>query len=143
MSNFLKLVNGVPRAGAVNGTDIASGLATSTQVLAANGSGGSAFRSLASGDIPSLSSIYLALANYRAGKTAISSSGTSVVVTFSSALSSTSYSVAANMLNVTDSNPQFQPITITAQSTTGFTAKWNMATLSGNYLLSWQAIINN
>ena len=54
MSVFQKLSTGIGRGTAVQGTDIASGSATSTQFLAANGSGSSAFRSLTSGDIPAL-----------------------------------------------------------------------------------------
>lgn len=61
MSKFQKLTNGAPRATSVASTDIASGAATSTQFLAADGSGSAAFRALVSGDIPSLSSIYLPL----------------------------------------------------------------------------------
>ena len=77
------------------------------------------------------------------GKTSISSAATSQAVTFSTAYANSSYSITANLLNTTDSNPQFQPVTITAQSTTGFTATWNAATATANYVLSWQAIANN
>jgi len=79
----------------------------------------------------------------RSGNSSISSSATSVSVTFSTAFSNTSYSITANMLNTTDSNPKFQPIDVTAQSTTGFTASWNVPTDTANYVLSWQAIVNN
>lgn len=78
-----------------------------------------------------------------AGKTAISSGVTTQAVTFSSSFGSTNYAVTANLLNTVDASPQFQPITITAQSTSGFTATWNAPTDSANFLLSWQAIINN
>ena len=54
MSNFQKLSVGVSRQAPVLGTDIGSGAATSTQFLAANGSGASTFRSIVSGDIPTL-----------------------------------------------------------------------------------------
>jgi hypothetical protein len=54
MSNFLKLTNGKPIGTQVQGTDIGSGAATSTQFLAASGSGSSAFRSLASSDLPTI-----------------------------------------------------------------------------------------
>lgn len=54
MSNFQKLVSGIPTGTQVQGTDIGSGAATSTQVLAANGSGSAAFRSLAAGDLPTI-----------------------------------------------------------------------------------------
>ena len=79
----------------------------------------------------------------RAGKQSISSASTSQAVIFSSTLGSTSYSVTAVLLNTTDTNPQFQPVTITVQSATGFTATWNAPTATANYVLSWQAILNN
>lgn len=88
--------------------------------------------------IPTLTSL-----NIYAGKTTISNAGTSVSVTFSTAFASTGYAVTCNFLNTTDTNPDFQPITITAQSTTGFTAKWNAPVPTANYVLSWHAIINN
>ena len=78
----------------------------------------------------------------RAGSSAIGSAQTSLAVTFSSAMPNTSYTVVATMLNTTDTNPQFQPITITAFSTSGFTAKWNANTDSANYLLNWIATAN-
>jgi len=79
-----------------------------------------------------------------AGRTALSSGVTSISPTFSTAYASaTGYTVTANLLNITDTNPQFQPVTITAQSTTGFTATWNDPTATANYILSWQAILNN
>ena len=54
MSKFQKLSTGVARAASVLGTDIGSGAATSVQALFADGSGNSAFRSIVSGDIPTL-----------------------------------------------------------------------------------------
>ena len=86
---------------------------------------------------------YLTLSNYRAGTTTISNGGTSVSVTFSSAMASTSYAVTATISNTTDTNPQFIPVTITAISTTGFTAKWNLATDTANYSLQWTVLANN
>lgn len=77
------------------------------------------------------------------GKTSISSGSTSQAVTFSTAFSGTTYSITASLLNTTDTNPQFQPITITAQATTGFTASWNAPTATANYVLSWQAVTAN
>lgn len=78
----------------------------------------------------------------RAGNQTISSGVATVAVTFSSSMPNTSYSVTATLVNTTDANPQFQPITITAFSTTGFTAKWNANTDSANYVLNWTAIAN-
>jgi hypothetical protein len=77
------------------------------------------------------------------GKTTLTSGATSKAITLSTAYASTAYSVTANFLNTTDTNPQFQPIDVTAQATTGFTLKWNMPTDTANYVLSWTAILNN
>ena len=77
------------------------------------------------------------------GKATVSNAATSVSVTFSTSYASTNYAVTCNFLNTTDTNPQFQPIEITSQSNTGFTAKWNAPVPTANYLLSWQAIANN
>jgi hypothetical protein len=41
------------------------------------------------------------------------------------------------MVNTVDVTPQFQPMTVTAKSTTGFTASFNAPTDSGNYKLDW------
>ena len=69
----------------------------------------------------------------------ISASATSAVVTFPATLQTgnSSPKVSAWMTNTTDSNPQFQPITITARSSTGFTATWNAPTATANYNLSY------
>lgn len=77
------------------------------------------------------------------GSAILSSAATSKAITFSTAFGSTNYSVVANLLNTTDTNPQYQPVTITAQATTGFTASWNVGTATANYVLHWQAIANN
>lgn len=79
-----------------------------------------------------------------AGRTAIGSGVTTISPTFSTAFASaTGYAVTATLLNTTDSNPQFQPVTITSTSTTGFTATWNDPTFTANYILSWHAILLN
>lgn len=62
---------------------------------------------------------------------------TSIVVTFPTAQSSISYSVLAQMVNTTDVEPEFQPITITNKLTTGFTATWNSSIPTNNYLLDY------
>jgi hypothetical protein len=78
----------------------------------------------------------------RAGQAALSDQDTSKTVTFSSALNDTNYQVVAVMVNVTDSSPQFQPITITAKTTDDFTAKWNSPVDGNNYILSYIVIGN-
>jgi len=76
----------------------------------------------------------------RSGNQAIGSGVATVSVTFASAMASSTYALNVSMKNTTDSNPQFQPITITAQSTTGFTVKWNANTDTANYSLNYIAI---
>ena len=76
----------------------------------------------------------------RSNVVAIGSGVASIAVSFSSAVPSTSFTVVATMLNSTDTSPQFQPIVITATSTTGFTATWNATTDSANYVLHYQVL---
>lgn len=83
------------------------------------------------------------VADYRAGQQTVGSGATSVSVTFSSAIASTSYAPVCSWINTSDGSPQFQPIVITAFSTTGFTASWNVATDTANYIISWQVTVNN
>lgn len=61
----------------------------------------------------------------------------SVVVTFPGTLQggSSTPRVIAMIFNSTDANPQFQPVDVTARSSTGFTATWNAPTDSANYKL--------
>jgi len=80
---------------------------------------------------------------YRSGTQAIGSGVTTVSVTYSTAFANTSYAITCNFINTTDTNTQFQPIEITAFSTTGFTVKWNSPTATANYSLVWHAIANN
>lgn len=75
----------------------------------------------------------------RSDNVAIASSATSKAITFSSALASASYGVNAVLSNTVDAAPMFQPVTITAQSASGFTASWNVALDSGNYKLEYIA----
>ncbi len=79
----------------------------------------------------------------RSGQATVGSGVTSISPTFSTAYSNTSYAITATFANVTDTNPQFQPVTITAQSTTGFTASWDGPTATANYVLNWHTILNN
>ena len=61
----------------------------------------------------------------------------SVTVVFPTPLSATTYVVIAQLVNKTDPDPDFQPITITNKTTTGFTATWNMPLDTANYLLDY------
>jgi hypothetical protein len=80
---------------------------------------------------------------YRSGQTAISIGTNSLSVTFSSTIGTSSYALTCNMFNSTDTNVQYQPIVITAQSATGFTATWDSNVLTANYSLNWHAITFN
>lgn len=78
----------------------------------------------------------------RSGSMSIGNGASTVTVTYSSTLGTTSYSLTCTILNTTDSLPQYQPITITSFSATGFTASLNEITDSANYVLHYQAILN-
>lgn len=74
----------------------------------------------------------------RSGTQACSLNDTSRAVTFSSVMSSADYVVtAAFFVNTTDASPIFQPVTITARSTSGMTVSWNAALDSANYVLHY------
>jgi hypothetical protein len=75
-----------------------------------------------------------------AGSESVTNGATSKAITFSTAFSNTSYAVIANLVNTTDSSVQYQPILVTAKSTTGFTANWNVPTDSANYLVDYIAV---
>lgn len=74
-----------------------------------------------------------------AGTQAISNGATSQAVTFVNAFSNTLYAVVAQLVNTTDALVQYQPLVITAKSTSGFTASWNSPTDSANYLVDFIA----
>lgn len=80
--------------------------------------------------------------SYYAGEELLASDLLSKAVTFSASFPTTDYAVLAQMKNLVDSNPQFQPIVITSKSVSGFTASWNAETDSGNYVLEWAAFLN-
>ena len=78
----------------------------------------------------------------RANSVAITNATSSVVVTYSSTIGSTNYAVTCTMRNIVDTSPEFQPITITAKSATGFTATWNAPVDTANYFLEYTVIAN-
>lgn len=82
----------------------------------------------------------LVTAQVKHGPTSISNGATSVAVSFTAAFTDTSYDISATLQNTTDASPDFQPVTITAKSTSGFTATWNSAVPTANYKLAWIAI---
>lgn len=81
-------------------------------------------------------------ASVRAGSVAVSSAVQTATITFSSPLANTNYAISVNMRNTTDTNPQYQPVVISAKSTTGVTVKWNANTDSANYFLEYTVIAN-
>jgi hypothetical protein len=90
------------------------------------------------GAAPTLSSLGI-----RAGSQSVSSGATSVSVTFSTTLGSTSYALNPIFINTVDASPQYQPITVSAQSATGATFSWNAPTGSANYSIQYTAILNS
>jgi hypothetical protein len=82
----------------------------------------------------------LTTGTYRAARESLADTETSKAVTFSSAFADTNYTVVAVMENTTDSSVDYQPVTITAKSTTGFTAEWNAGIDGSNYSLAWYAM---
>lgn len=60
-------------------------------------------------------------------------------ITFTTPYGSTNYSVVANMINLTDSDPQIQPVIITGKTVSGFTVSWPAETDSANYLIEYIA----
>lgn len=72
-----------------------------------------------------------------AQEVSLTSGTTSQVVTFPAPLTTTSYTLLAQVINLTDLTPQFIPITITNKSATGFTASWNTPLDSSNYKLDY------
>lgn len=62
---------------------------------------------------------------------------TSITVTFPTPKSDTNYGLVCQMVNVTDTNPVYMPITITQKTTTGFVAKWNGPLETSNYALDY------
>jgi len=71
------------------------------------------------------------------GETVIPAAQTTITTLFALPLPSTNYAVSAMLVDYTDPNPQFQPVTITAKTTSGFTALWNDPTDSANYRLAY------
>ena len=75
-----------------------------------------------------------------AGSESITSGATSKAVTFVNAFSNTLYGIVAQLSNTVDGTVQYQPVTITSKSSSGFTAKFNAPTDSANYNLEYIAV---
>lgn len=73
----------------------------------------------------------------RAGVTDIANGAQSVDVVFSSPVPTANYAVTPVLQRLGTTTPQFQPITITAKSESGFTARLNAITEDASYKLNW------
>lgn len=71
------------------------------------------------------------------GEPTIPADAQSIVVTLPIALSGVNYSVVANLVNMVDGLPQFQPTTLIARTNTTFTVAWNNPTDSASYRLAY------
>lgn len=72
-----------------------------------------------------------------ANEVALTQGLTSIAVVFAVPQGSNNYVVNAQLVNLIDSDPEFQPITITNKLNTGFTATWNMPIDTANYKLDY------
>jgi hypothetical protein len=68
---------------------------------------------------------------------------TSAIIVFSTPMPTPDYVVTCNFMNFVDGSPLLQPIAITANSVNGLTATWNLPLDSGNYVLSYSAVVAN
>lgn len=73
----------------------------------------------------------------RAQSDAISASASSHAVTFSTPMASTGYSIQANITNLVDADPIFLQVVSITKTVNGFTANFNAATDSANYILEY------
>jgi len=71
---------------------------------------------------------------------AVSNGATESTITLGVTMPNTNYKVSVCWRNTVDASPDFQPLVITAKTTTSFTVKWNVATSSANYSLEYIAI---
>lgn len=85
----------------------------------------------------------------RSGQVSVASSSIEATVYFSTPFDTNNYTVSVNWVNTTDTYPLYQPIVVTTlgalgtpMSTDGFKVKWNAPLDSGNYVISYVAILN-
>lgn len=77
----------------------------------------------------------------RAGRVTLSTSAESVNIVFTQPMTDMNFMVSAQFINLVDTNPLLQPIIISGISAAGFTARWNVSLPSGNYSLSYNAVV--
>jgi hypothetical protein len=79
---------------------------------------------------------------YRAGQETIPSDVDTISVVYSTPMPDSNYALHLQLVNPSDTSPQFQSPLVSSFSTGGFTAKWNVPTDSNNYSLHYTAIEN-
>lgn len=75
----------------------------------------------------------------RAAKVSLGLGLTSISVVFSSPYVDSNYVINTTMLNTVDALPSYQPLVVTAQSSTGFTLSWNNPLPTANYTLMYSS----
>jgi hypothetical protein len=71
---------------------------------------------------------------------AVGSGVTSITLSLPVAYGAPGYAVVASMSDITDANPEFKPLLVTAKSGSQFTISWNTVTLTANYVISYLAL---
>lgn len=74
----------------------------------------------------------------RSGESTIANATQNVTVTFSSAVSSTSYSIDYSLLNTVDAQPIYLQGIVTGKTVNGFTVQLNAPTDSANYIIDYK-----
>lgn len=77
------------------------------------------------------------------GSTALGSGVSSGTITFGTAQANTSYVLLVQLVNLTDTNPEFQTVVVTNKTTAGFSWKMNSPTDTTNYLIEYKILYSN
>jgi hypothetical protein len=72
------------------------------------------------------------------GEVPVSGGATDITIPLPFGLAGVMYVVTAQLVNLVDGSPQFQPVTITAKTNLNFTADWNAPTDGSDYRLAFQ-----
>lgn len=75
----------------------------------------------------------------KAQEQALSSGATTQAITFATAMADENYKIGWTFRNEVDADPAYQPWTVIAKATTGFTIEWNDGLPTGNYIGEWSA----
>jgi hypothetical protein len=71
------------------------------------------------------------------GETILTTGTSTAVITIPTPYTTATYVVACGLVNYTDTNPQFQPVIVTAKTNSTFTVRWNSNLDSSNYRLAY------